>query len=146
GFGSPRERRRHVSRVALRRAGVDPLHDRRDLVVGERSIVLVLADADRLVEMPRWHVARRDALADRPRPRPHVFVGDERHRRRGALVMARLAVLLEDRRHVFRKSRTCDLRLETCDWRHPAFYGDPGLRVRPAAVIAEVAGRLARAI
>ena len=37
---------RHVGRVAARRAGVDPLDDRRDVLVGQRRIVLELLDAD----------------------------------------------------------------------------------------------------
>ena len=73
-FGAERQRRRHVGRIALRRAGVDPPHDGRDLVVAQRAVVLVVADADGLVEMPRRHVAVRDALPDRPRPRTHLVV------------------------------------------------------------------------
>ncbi len=112
-FRPERQRRRHVGRVALRRAGVDPAHDGRDLVVAQRAIVLVVADADGLVEMPRRHVAVRHALPDRARPRPHFVVGDERHRRRRARVMAGLAAFLEDRRDVFGERRLiadCGLR------------------------------------
>ena len=148
---SPSERNvsgaRHVGGVALRRAGVDPAHDGGDLVVVQRAIVLVVADADGLVEMPRRHVAVRDALADRLRPRTRFFVGDERHRRRRALVMAGLAALLKNRRDVFRERRRCGLRLATRKSVSPSpLDGDLHLRVGPAAVVAEVAGRLARAV
>src|ERR1700730_12089505 len=61
-----------VSRVTLRSARVHPLDDRRDLSVAQRRIVLVLLDADRLVDEPRWHLALGDALFRRPRPWPRV--------------------------------------------------------------------------
>jgi len=74
--------------------------DRVDLCIGQRSIVLVLADADALVEVPGRHLAQEHALPDRLGPRPRVLIRQKRHRRRRARVMARLARLLEDRRHV----------------------------------------------
>ena len=101
----PRLRRGHVFRIALRRAGGDPLDDRVDLRVAQRPVVLELLNADRLVEMPRRHLARLDAGRDRLRPGPRFLVRDERHRRNRIGPMARLALLLEDRRDVFGEGR-----------------------------------------
>ena len=144
-------RRRHVGRVALRRARVHPADDGGDLVVVQRAVVLVVADADGLVQVPRRHVAVRDALLNRARPRPGLFVGDERHRRRRALVMARLALRLEDRRDIAgERERRRHRGVRTADCGRAAgrvaLHGDLHLRVGPAAVIAEVARRLARAV
>ena len=47
----------------------------------------------------------RHARANRPRPRPRLLVGDERHRRDRIGPMARFALLLEDRRDVLRERR-----------------------------------------
>ena len=74
-----------------------------DFVVGERSIVAEVLDADVLVDEPRRHLARDDLLLDRPGPGPRLLVGQQRHRRDAARPMARLAVLLEDGRDVFRE-------------------------------------------
>src|SRR5215471_20611896 len=60
-----------------------------------------MLDANRLIEMPRRHVAGDHALADSLRPRARLFVGDQRHRRRGAGMVALLALLLEHRRDIF---------------------------------------------
>src|SRR5258708_31752462 len=96
-------RGRQVRRVALGGAGIRPADDRRDLVVAERAVILVVADAHGLVEMPRWHVAVRHSLANRSHPRPHLFIAGQRHGRRRALPMASLALRLEDRRDVLRE-------------------------------------------
>src|SRR6185295_17377038 len=48
-------RRRHVGRVAARRAAVGPLRDGGDLVVAERGIVVEFLDADVLLDVPRRH-------------------------------------------------------------------------------------------
>src|SRR5207244_1220527 len=77
--------------------------DCRDLAFSQRPIVLVLADADRLVEMPRRHLAIGHALPDRSRPRADVLIGGKRHRRRRTGVMTALATSLKNRRHVFCK-------------------------------------------
>ena len=95
--------RREVLRVALRCARVDPPHDVVELVVGERAIVLELLDAERPIDVPRRHLPRGDAALDRADPRPHLFIGDQRHRRDVARAMTRLALLLEDRRDVLRE-------------------------------------------
>src|SRR5439155_27219506 len=44
---------RHVGRIALRSARIDPLPDRCDLLICERDAVLELADADVRVEVTR---------------------------------------------------------------------------------------------
>src|SRR5262249_3021665 len=129
------------------RAAVHPADDGGDFLVAQRSIVLVFADADGLVEMPRRHLPVGDALADRSRPRPHLVVGDEGHRRRGALVMAGLAALLKKRRNILVEGWgrllivDCRLRINSRSRaRGSACHGDLYLRIGPAAVIAEVAG------
>ena len=76
----------------------------RDLVGAQRRIVLEVLDADVLLDIPRRHHAgaRADAgaLLDRARPRPHFFVGAQRHRRHAVGPMAVLAAALQDRRDV----------------------------------------------
>ena len=96
----PRPRRRHVLRIAFRRAVVHPADDGVDLRVGQRPIVLELLDADRLVDVPRRHLPVGDAGADRACPRPRLGVGLERHRRDRIGAVAGLALGLEDRRDV----------------------------------------------
>jgi hypothetical protein len=93
--------RRHVGRVALRRSGVDPLDDGGDLLVAQRRIVLVLLDANRLVEEPRRHLALADALLDRTRPWPRVLVRQQRHRRDLVRTMAAHTRAIQNRRNVF---------------------------------------------
>ena len=99
------DRRRHVLRITGRRALVDPADDRRDLLAAQAAIVLELLDADGLIDVPWRHLARLDAGLDRTRPRPALLERPQRHRRDRAGPMAALALLLEDRRNVFRKRR-----------------------------------------
>src|SRR5262249_52673240 len=92
---------RQVGGVAFGGAVIDPLGDRRDLVIGERHIVLIVLDPDVLLDEPGRHgsalVAERGALLDRPGPRPRVLIGDQRHGRDAVLVVALLAASLEYR-------------------------------------------------
>ena len=99
----PGGRRRQVGRVAARGAGVDPGDDGGDLRVGQRDVVRERLDADRPVDVPGGHLARRHLPPDGPRPGPHLFVRHERHRRHLPFAVARLAPLLENRRHVLRE-------------------------------------------
>ena len=92
--------RRHVLRIALRRAGIHPAGDGVDLVVRQRHIVLELVNAHRHIDMPRRHLARDHALADGFRPGPGFFIGHQRHRRHGSGAMALLAFFLQDGRDV----------------------------------------------
>ena len=143
-FRSEVLRPRHVGEVAGRRTRVGPLHHLLDFLVGQRKIVLVLADAHGLVEMPWRHLAAGDALPDRTSPRACLLIRSERHRRGRAGVVAPRAFGLEDRRDVLREGdgggelrgprgrRTCDP--HGC------------LDVRPAAVIPEIPSRFARAV
>jgi hypothetical protein len=73
-------RRGHVGGVAARRAGGGPGGERLDFTIGQRGVVLELADADGAVHVPGRHLPRLDALLDRPSPGPRVLVGEERHR------------------------------------------------------------------
>jgi hypothetical protein len=101
----PLDRRRHVLRIAHRRATVHPLGDRLDLAIGQRSIVLELLNADVLVDVPRRHLARHHACLDRLRPRPRLLIGGERHGRHRVGPVARLALGLENRRDVLCEGR-----------------------------------------
>ncbi len=134
---------RHVRWRAARRIGIDPSQHCGDLVVGEREVVLVVPNADRLVQMPGRHLPVRHPLAHRPRPRPHLFVGDQRHRSTRACVMALRALGLEDRCDVFRvgDGRRCGRAFVAL-----ATHVNGDVLVGPAAVIAEVTGRLARPV
>ena len=96
-------RGRHVRGISLRRSRIDPFRDGGDFSVVQRDVVLVFPDAHRFVEVPRWHLAVLHARFDRARPGTRVLVGDERHGRAGAGMMAVLALGLEDRRDVFRE-------------------------------------------
>ncbi len=60
-------RRRHVGHVAFLRALVDPCRNRRDLLLGQRRVVLEFLNADVALDMPRRHEARRGLRFDRPR-------------------------------------------------------------------------------
>ncbi|MBI3263968.1 MAG: hypothetical protein HYZ58_12585 [Acidobacteria bacterium] len=95
------DRRRRVRGVAARRARVHPPRDRGDLVVAERWIVEVLADA--AVQMPRGHLAFDDAVFDGTGPGTRFLVGEERHRRGAPGSVALHAGALEDRLNVLRE-------------------------------------------
>ncbi len=90
----------HVLRIALRCAGVDPRNHRLELLVGQRTIVLEGLNADGAIDMPRGHLSRGDARSNRPHPRADLLVRHERHRRNVAGPVARLTLLLKDRRDV----------------------------------------------
>src|SRR5512134_1435283 len=112
----PGLRRRHVFGVSLRRAVIDPLHNRRNLIVRERRIILEFLDAYRLVEMPRRHLTTEHSGLDRPRPRPTFLEGPERHGRDGTRPMTRLALRLKDGCDILRERGVrCNLGM-----------GDPG--------------------
>src|SRR5215510_12691713 len=53
----PLFRGRHVLRVTEWRARINPLDDRRDLFIAQRSVVSEALDANGLVDMPRRHIA-----------------------------------------------------------------------------------------
>ena len=57
------------------------------------------------IDLPRRHLLVGDARLDRPRPRPRLGVGHERHRRDRVGPVTRLALLLEDRRDVLGERR-----------------------------------------
>jgi hypothetical protein len=92
--------RRHVGHVALLCALVDPGGNRRDLLLGERRIVLELLKADVALHVPGRHQPRRRLGLDRARVGARVFVGYERHRRVRVGAMAILAGALQNRRDV----------------------------------------------
>ena len=102
--GRPFQRRRQVGRIALRRAGGHPGGDGRDLGVGQRGVVLEVLDPDVGVDEPGRHLAGRRPVPDRARPRAHVRVADERHRRPAAGAVTAFARALEDGRDVSAES------------------------------------------
>ncbi len=95
---------RHRGRIASRRAIIGPLRDLGDLLVAQRRIVLELLNADVLLDVPGRHDAsarsHAGALLDGLGPRPHFFVGPERHRRHAVRAVTVLTAALEDRRDV----------------------------------------------
>src|SRR5207253_10238091 len=100
---SDRLERRHVLRVALRRALVHPRDDRLDLLVAERHVVLELLDADAPVDVPRRHLPRGYAVLDRARPWADLFEGPERHRRYRPGLMTAHTLGLKDGGDVLRE-------------------------------------------
>ncbi len=96
-------RRRQVLRIALGRAVVRPALDDGLLLIAQSALVGELAVG--LVGMPRRHDAGDDLVADLLRVRPRAVVGEERHRRDLARPVTAGAVLVKDRRDVFREGR-----------------------------------------
>ena len=83
----------------------------------QRRIGEVFADA--AIDVPRRHLARACLLLHRPRPRPDLPIGHQRHRRRRAGTVALLAGALQDRQDVLGERRR----------RLPCAGGAPALRV-----------------
>ena len=99
--GPPVDERRSRGKVLVvpfRRARIHPRRNRVDLGLREAGVVLEVAD--RGIGAPRRHLARDDALLDRPRPGPGLFERHQRHRREHGRPVAFDAVLVEDRRDV----------------------------------------------
>ena len=92
----------HGRRVApaTRRARIHPPHDRLDLVVAQRDVVLVGLHADVLVDMPGRHEALLHAELDHARVALRRLVVEQRHRGERAGPMALHAMLPQDGRHV----------------------------------------------
>ncbi len=101
------QRLRHVGGIAARRAAIGPLRDLNDLFFAQRRIVLVVLNADVLLDVPRRHdaglVAQRGPRLHRAGPWPGLFVGQQRHRRDLARPMAVLTAALKNRRNIFGK-------------------------------------------
>src|SRR5207249_7587931 len=91
--------------VPTRRPRVGPLRNRGDLFIAQRRVILVVLDADVLLDVPGWHrahpVTDGGALLHRARPGSCVLVGEQRHRRDLTGPMAVLAAALQNRREVF---------------------------------------------
>ena len=96
---------RQVSPVTQGRSAINPASDRLDLIVAQGDVVLELLDADRLVQIPRRHLARLGPSFHGRCPRPDFLVGGQRHRRHAVRLMARLALLLKNRRDIFGEGR-----------------------------------------
>ena len=85
------------------RAVVRPALDDGLLLIAQAALVGELAVG--LVGMPRRHDAGDDLVADLLRVRPRAVVREERHRRDLARPVTAGAVLVKDRRDVFREGR-----------------------------------------
>ena len=96
---------RRVLGVAPRRTVLHPVADRRDLVVGQRLVVLEALQADLGVDVPRGHLARFDLGPDRPRPRTGLLIGHQRHGRHVVGPVAHLAGALQNRLDVLVERR-----------------------------------------
>ncbi len=92
--------RRHVGGIAKGRSLIDPIHNGRNLGVGQRRIILELGDAHVAVDVPRRHLPEHDLFLDRARPRPRVLVGQQRHGRDRPIPMAVLTGALQNGRHI----------------------------------------------
>ena len=68
----PLDRRRQVGRITLRGACVYPLHDGRDLLFGQRPVILEVLDADMRVHVPGRHEPLGHFVADAPCIAPSV--------------------------------------------------------------------------
>ena len=91
---------RHIGRVAHQRSTIDPFHDRCDLLVGERAVVLEMPHAHILVDVPRRHLPGENLFPDCLGPRSGLFIGQQRHRGKGAWPVTDLTLLLQNRRYV----------------------------------------------
>ena len=96
-------RRRQIFRIAFGRAVRDPLQHRRLVLRIETAIVQEFAR--RRIRMPRRHRLGRHARGNRLRPRIDVGVREQGHRSELAGPMTAGAVLIKDRRDVFRVRR-----------------------------------------
>src|SRR5438093_4030761 len=123
-------RRWHVGGISLRSAGVGPLDERRDFLIGYGDVIIKLPDTHVLVDEPRRHLSGHDFRLDRLRPRPRLFISQQRHRRNRAFAVTGLAMLLEDRRDVLRE---CDLLLRHRRRKHDG-YCDNGHQKRKGAL------------
>ena len=94
-----RERLRQILRITFRCAGIDPAHERVDVLLRKRPVVAKMPVL-RIGE-PGRHLFRQHCLLHRFGPWTRLLVGPQRHRRRLARAMAALAVLLQNRRHIF---------------------------------------------
>jgi hypothetical protein len=75
----------------------------RDVRVTQRRIVLVVLDADGLVEEPWRHRPFDHPFLNRFRPRTGLFVGEQRHRRYLAGLMAPSAIRVQNLRDLLRE-------------------------------------------
>src|SRR5438445_1652787 len=94
---------RHVFEITEGCAAVDPSNDGIDLRLAERHVILEFLDSHGGVNVPWRHLTGNHTLADRLRPGACLFVSRQRHRRHRPGVMALLALLLQNRCHVFGK-------------------------------------------
>ena len=78
-FIRPLLRRRHIFRIAFRRAGIDPFHDGLDLCVGQGPVILEFLNADGLVDVPGRHLPCDHALANGLSPWACFFIRHQRH-------------------------------------------------------------------
>lgn len=93
-----------VGRIPAGGARICPCRHRRDFLLAQGDVVLVVLDADILLDEPGWHdshsVAQTRTLFDTARPGPRVLVAEEHHRGDRVRSVTVLAATLKDRRDV----------------------------------------------
>ena len=100
---SPFPRCRRIFRIPRRSPSFGPRHNRRNLLLGQRSIVGKMPIPR--IGKPRRHHLHFDRMRHRPGPRTRLLVGHEWHRRNFSRPMATLTMILQDRNHIFIERR-----------------------------------------
>ena len=95
-------RRRRVFFIASGRARLDPVRDLGQLLPAKRRIIRKVAAAG--VSEPGRHLVILNRLQNLLRPGLGLLIGDQGKWSNLAGAMTRLAMLLEDRQHIFVKS------------------------------------------
>src|SRR6266705_1877251 len=81
--------------------------------LAERHVILEFLDSHGGANVPWRHLTGNHTLADRLRPGACLFVSRQRHRRHRPGVMALLALLLQNRCHVFGKGNAVGRQSDT---------------------------------
>ena len=97
--GRPVNRRGRVLGIAFGGPAVDPFHQRVDLALLQRSIIGEMPIL-RICE-PWRHLPHGHRSLDRLRPRPRIFVAEQRHRRNLSWTVTGLTVFLKNGKDVF---------------------------------------------
>jgi hypothetical protein len=118
------QRRRQIARIALRRAVVDPLRDRVDLVLGQDA--RIGKDCATFHRLPGRHLPRLDHVLDVVCLRRRIGARHQRERPDVARVMTGVAVLLKNARDFVAERRAGWPRGRTRGARARGAHGDGG--------------------
>jgi hypothetical protein len=102
----PISRRWAIVRISSGSLGRCPGGNRRNLLVGERSVVRKVTVSR--IGKPWRHHLHPDGVRHGRGPRTRLIVGHERHRRHFSRTVTTLAVILKDGQNVLVKSRRSD--------------------------------------